>query len=669
MRKNLLVLALILVAAAWYLLRSSDEQQHTTPTKSAPAGISASAPIVQHPRVQDEAAILRPFVGKLGRMADEFDRDLGIDVQVITGKADDGSIDAQAERLFRERKIGASAGTGGLLILLNPARQQARIEVSYSLEGGLPDLEVARIAREQLAPYAASGIAGMAVMDVLHYLKDLAALAAARDQIVLGEQYRSGTQVTEYRKFYAGGAGAKAQLTNTDDQADLKQLIPGPRRARYSPGTTIEESVDSFMRATAELAGDPSLELFTEGSRLLRASYPFARFEEQRRFETIERSRPLSIRRNELYAVVTSLKPAAGFVPILLRQDQPKDVAAAGAPLLWRVDLVETWKNLFFGSDGKYFLRNSNTRYAFGLAEFGNAQSYGIGRLPLDGKTLTDTISELERRNDVLSALHRGELWFRNAFVPLRAFAAYDEALKLAPQDPLVLETLAYRALYVELPELAIPALERMRARDHISMALAYRQLGQPERALEFIDQALKENPHDLQALWWKSSLNEELGRVEEMLKSEELSLAIESDPKKTGRPVWLNFSPNNPIFDSVTTLDVDGTRVFDHSEFGVSMTNGSGRPVIIERVDLSSEGNSARSGLGNIVGYWKFPSGGNVLQAGETVFFTKTWGFVTDTKHLHVRYVFRTCWREQGSAMKQCSTQHLDVLPSQLRL
>ena len=214
-------------------------------------------------------------------------------------------------------------------------------------------------------------------------------------------------------------------------------------------------------------------------------------------------------------------------------------MASAGAPLLWRVDLVETWKNLFFGSDGNYFLRNSNTRYAFGLAEFGNAQSYGIGRLPLDGKTLTETISELERRNDVLSALHRGELWFRNAFVPLRAFAAYDEALKLAPQDPLVLETLAYRALYVELPELAIPALERMRARDHISMALAYRQLGQPERALEFIDQALEENPHDLQALWWKSSLNEELGRVEEMLKSEELSLAIESDPKKD-RPARL---------------------------------------------------------------------------------------------------------------------------------
>ena len=35
---------------------------------------------------------------------------------------------------------------------------------------------------------------------------------------------------------------------------------------------------------------------------------------------------------------------------------------------LWRVDLVETWKNLFFDPDGNYFLRNSNTPYAYGLA-------------------------------------------------------------------------------------------------------------------------------------------------------------------------------------------------------------------------------------------------------------------------------------------------------------
>lgn len=669
MRKLVLVSALTLVAAAWYLSHSEDDQQRAAPSKPPPSGISATTAVVQHPRVHDEAAILAPFGGKLGRMADDFDRDLGIDVRVITIKAEEESIDIQAERLFSERKIGATAGTGGLLVLLNPALKQARIEVSYSLEGGLPDLDIARIAREQLAPYAASGIAGMAVMDALHHLKNLATVAAAREQITLGEQYRSATQVTEYRKFYSGGAGAKARLETTNEQIDLKQRITGPRRARYAPGTTIEASVDAFLRATAELAGDPTLELFTEGSQLLRASYPLARFEEQLRFDTIERSKPLTVRRNERFAVVTSLKPATGFVPILLRQDRPKEGVGVDTPLLWRVDLVETWKNLFFASDGNYFLKNANTPYAFGLTEFGYSDTYGIGPLPLYGQTLTQAISALEQRDDGLSALHRGELWFRNAFVPLRAFAAYDDALKLSPQDPLVLETLAFRALYLEMPEVAIPLLERMRARDHISLALAFRQLGQPARALEFIDQALQENPHDLQALRWRVLLTQMLGRSEETQEAQRLLLELEAAPDKTGRPVWLTFSPYRPIFDGTTTVNVGGTRVFDHSEFGVSMTNTSGRTVVIDRVTLTTEGNARRSGLGNIVGYWKFPSGTNVLRAGETVYFTKTWGFVTDTEHTYVRYIFRTCWHGQGSTLRQCSTQHVDALPANLPL
>ncbi len=35
------------------------------------------------------------------------------------------------------------------------------------------------------------------------------------------------------------------------------------------------------------------------------------------------------------------------------------------------MDHVETWKNLFFDTDGNYFLRNYNTPYRFGLEQFG----------------------------------------------------------------------------------------------------------------------------------------------------------------------------------------------------------------------------------------------------------------------------------------------------------
>ena len=84
------------------------------------------------------------------------------------------------------------------------------------------------------------------------------------------------------------------------------------------------------------------LELFTEGSRLMRAHYPLARFEELQRFNAIAASQPLELSESGDHAVATSRHPAQGFVPILLHREGG----------LWRIDLVETWKNLFFDSDG-----------------------------------------------------------------------------------------------------------------------------------------------------------------------------------------------------------------------------------------------------------------------------------------------------------------------------
>jgi hypothetical protein len=72
-----------------------------------------------------------------------------------------------------------------LLVILDPKLGAARIEVGYSLEGVMTDLHMSRVARDQLAPYVSYGSAGMAVMDVLHYLRDYALLAAVRGDIQL----------------------------------------------------------------------------------------------------------------------------------------------------------------------------------------------------------------------------------------------------------------------------------------------------------------------------------------------------------------------------------------------------------------------------------------------------------------------------------------------------
>jgi len=654
---------LIVVAGAAVWMRAVrsryDENTDVRITRSAttetrgPDESSPDAAQVQHARVDDQARILAPFGARLGRMADLFYGDLGIDVHVVTTGDAQSSIEAQANQVFEARRIGAGAPTGGLLVILNPKLAAARIEVGYTLEGGLTDLHMGRIARDQLAPYTSYAIAGMAVMDVLHYLRDHVYLSAALGNLALDEEFRRKPAYLEYERFLSGGAGARTAISDEPMDADLKRPVPAARRARYAPSAKVEESVAAFLRATAELAGDPTLALFTEGSRLMRAHYPLARFEELLRFERIEASGPLEILQDGDYAVATSRRPVTGFVPVLLHREQG----------LWRIDHVETWKNLFFDTEGNYILRNSNTPYAFGLKQFGTGRRYDIAPLPLGTSSIAQALAALEDKKDALSALSRAEIWLRNVFVFPEALSAYEEARRAAPNDPLILQTLADRALYLGFPELAIPAYEKIGRGVELSLAEAHNDNGDGAAARRWVSSALEENPSDLHALRWQKFLADLDGNADEARRAEDAITKLANDPQQAANPVLLSFAPQQPTFEPDTTIDVNGTRVFDHSIFSVSMRNTSNRAVEIESVKLTSMGTARASGLGDVRGYFRLPTGGN-LRAGESVTFDKQWGFTVDTGHEHVRYVFRTCWHGVDTTVRQCRTQWVDALP-----
>jgi tetratricopeptide (TPR) repeat protein len=662
LRRTFLLLALLSVAAAaWHFHGNMGASvvpetvaQENRPPQVRPAKPAPAAVPTEHLRVEDEAGVLAPFVPRLSRMADAFYTDLGIDVRVVTTNAAAQTIETQANEMFEHQQIGRESPVGGLLIILNPRLGQARIEVGYTLEGALTDLHMGRIARDQLAPYVSYGAAGMAVMDVLHYLRDHVYLSAALSRLSLPEDMRKAKAYLEYEQYVSGGAGARATLSKVPMDADLKITVPRELRARYAPSSDVKESVAAFLRATADFAGDPTLDLFTDGSRLMREYYPFAPFEELRRLERIEASKPLQYIVEGDYAVATSERPARGFVPILLHRERG----------LWRIDQVETWKNLFFDSDGNYFLRNSNTPYAFGLKQFGSGRYYEIAEVPLRGVSLQRWLEALDRDHDVVASLWRAELWLRNGFVFPQALIEYETARRLAPRDPWVLEILGERARYLGFPELAIPALEQIGRGLEYSLAEAYNEAGDRAGARRWIDQALKENPYDVRGLEWRKYLAEKEGNAEEARRAQETIATLKNNPDRPHRPVVLYFKPDMPRFEPDAAIDVGGTKVFDHSKFRVTLQNTSDRVVEIESIQLRSVGNAAASGLGDIKGYWRYPQGNHRLGPGEHVYFEKQWGFTVDTGHRHVRYVFDTCWHGLGSTVRQCRTQWVDTMP-----
>lgn len=197
-----------------------------------------------------------------------------------------------------------------------------------------------------------------------------------------------------------------------------------------------------------------------------------------------------------------------------------------------------------------------------------------------------------------------------------------------------------------------------------MSLADAYSEMGDPEGARRWLDRALAENPYDLYALRWQAHLPRRESDEAAERRVQELIAALEKDPEQPHGHVMLYFNPEMPRFDPDATLLVDGTKVYDHSKFGVTIHNTSRRPVEIESVKLTSMGTAAESGLDDIKDYWRYPRSGRQLGASERVYFDKQWGFVVDTGHRHVRYVFHTCWHGIGSTVRQCRTQWVDTMP-----
>jgi hypothetical protein len=234
----------------------------------------------------------------------------------------------------------------------------------------------------------------------------------------------------------------------------------------------------------------------------------------------------------------------------------------------------------------------------------------------------------------------------------------------MAPEDPLVLQTLADRAMYLYFPELAIPAYETAGPGFELALAEAWHEQGEAKQADAYVRRVLKEDPYNLHALNWQLYLAEQHGTENDQeLAQAEIALVV-ANPRQLVNPVWLRFEPEQPRFHPDTTIQSDGVTVHDHSRFRVFMTNTSRRPVVIESVQLTSRGTAAASGLGDVKDYWDYPSGEHRLAPGESVSFDKLWGFTVDTRHEHVRYTFRTCWHGVGERVRQCRTQWVDALP-----
>ena len=384
----------------------------------------------------------------------------------------------------------------------------------------------------------------------------------------------------------------------------------------------------------------------------MRTYYPLAPYETFLRVERIEASKPWHIVESGDRAVVSSKQPVPGFVPILLHRVDG----------LWRVDLVETWKNLFTGPV-RIHPANSNQPYAFGIPGADEAPWQDLAAYDLGDWDVEQVLAQVRQKEGGFFRFLEAELLFRNCFLPDMAYAQYRRAIEESPSAPAFRIAFASRASYLRFHDLAVEALADALPPEPRLLAAAYESGGRGDRAIQVLTKALSRDPYDASLLAEVVRLRKQHDPGSKVLRKQEKRLAeLLALPEKRHLPLEVTFDPELPPYNTDTPTQVGQSTVFDHSDFSLRITNPSDRAVEIVHIDAETYGDERRSGLGDIKDWFAYPTAANRLEPGGSIFVERTWGFSVDTGHRQLTYAFGVCWREEGEKALRCGQHNMHL-------
>jgi hypothetical protein len=352
------------------------------------------------------------------------------------------SIEEAAADVFTGMRIGARRNGRGILYLYSVKENLLKIEVSYALEGEIPDAYCHRL-EEAAKTYMLSEVPQDFISELIITTnlrgmgsKDLGAATAPR--------WLSG-------EFLSGGGGALAQgyrPTLADYQGAIRKM-PGADLGKFEPARDAEETLRRYLASLAAGIGDPRLPLLTEGSRIFRVIVP--RNEEQQ-LRISESFRSAGVERM-LYAGGLGLAvPGLGKsnLPIVLRR---------GSDNLWYVDEAKAWTYFHrFEDNVNFFVKFADNPFLAALRaqHVSNMDSTIYGshvrtpNLPDYPFSLKEAVQTGEAKilaapNVAAGHAELADLYLFEMNWQTRALELYEKASALAPQE------LAYRWRLVDL--------------------------------------------------------------------------------------------------------------------------------------------------------------------------------------------------------------------------
>jgi tetratricopeptide (TPR) repeat protein len=343
------------------------------------------------------------------------------------------TIGETAAGLFSRLRIGARRNGRGILYLYSARENLLKVEVSYALEGDIPDAYC-----HQLEEAARTYMLSEVPQD---FLSELIITTNLRG---MGSRSDAGRSRPAWLsdEFLSGGAGALVHgygRTLADYQNAVRHLAAADLNA-YLPSRDADVTARRYLSSLAAGIGDPRLPLLTEGSRIFRAIVPRDEAQQRRIFEFFQAAVPYRLLFSGDLGLVVP-QPAHSNLPIVLRR---------GTDGLWYVDEPKAWTYFHrFEDDVNFHVKFSDNPFLDGLralhvpnaerAIYGSHGHAAVRRAyPF---SLAAAVQAGEDRiraapGDAASYAALGDLYLFEMNWLTKSIAMYEKAEELAPREP-----------------------------------------------------------------------------------------------------------------------------------------------------------------------------------------------------------------------------------------
>jgi hypothetical protein len=195
----------------------------------------------------------------------------GIDARFVLLDSDSiGDLATYALNTMRHYRVGDSEGGRGIVVVLNYATRQMRMEIGPHLQGVFTDGFTGYVLRTHVGRFTDRHQAELGVRSLFHLLlwRAQEAMAGSEWDATLLERVRDSVRL-------ASGGGASAGMV--ERVAGARPRLPGRVKAALGAQPTLEAAYEAYLRWTVCEPYDGRVELFTPTSQIALDRIPYTR--------------------------------------------------------------------------------------------------------------------------------------------------------------------------------------------------------------------------------------------------------------------------------------------------------------------------------------------------------------------------------------------------------